>query len=360
MPRIIDVVEHPNVMDDELVWREPQGGSGDFRMGSQCIVRDGQAAVFVNRGQVLDALGPGAHTLSTANLPLLSSLVGLATGGRNPFPAEVYFVNMKDLPQVRWGTNPPITIFTTQGIGVMQLMSNGIIDIGVDDPVRFVKQYAIGKPIMRLDDIKDRIQTLLLGEMTQILSQQNINNEQEANAMLGNLEGASLAMLNEGFQALGMRIKAFEAKPFQRKQLTREEALFLVGDKEDLFRLEQLDVARTAAGNEGMGGSLASAGLGFGVGQNLGAQMNPQGQQMQQQQQMMMMQMMNQMMDKMNPGEQAAAAPAPAASSNPQTVAEVQALIDGLDAKLVAGEISEGIYNKLSAKWEARLNELNG
>ena len=362
MPRIIDVVEHPNVMDEELVWREPQGGAGDFRLGSQCIVREGQVAVFVNRGQVLDALGPGGHTLSTANLPLLSSLIGLATAGRNPFPAEVYFVNMKDLPQVRWGTNPPITIFTTQGIGVMQLMNNGVIDISIDDPVRFVKQYGVGKAITRLDDLKDRIQTLLLGELTQILSKQNINNEQEANAMLSELEGASLAMLNEGFQALGMRIKTFEAKPFQRKQLSREEALFLVGNKEDLFRLEQLDVARTAAANEGMGGGMASAGVGLGVGQNLGAAMNPQAQQMQQQQQMMMMQMMNQMMEKMNPGEQQApaqSAPA-AASSNPQTAAEVQALIDGLDAKLVAGEISETIYNKLSAKWEARLNELKG
>src|SRR5690606_25071688 len=138
-------------------------------------------------------------------------------------------------PQVRWGTNPPITIYTTQGIGVMQLMTNGVIDIGIEDPVRFVKQYAVGKPVMRLDDIKERIQTLLLGEITQILSQQSVQTEQDANAMLGELEGASLALLNTGFQALGMRIKAFEAKPFQRRQLSREEALNLVGNKEDFF-----------------------------------------------------------------------------------------------------------------------------
>ncbi len=64
MARIIDVVSHPNVMDDELVWREPQGGNGDFRMGSQVIVQESQAAVFVRQGQALDMLGPGSHTLS--------------------------------------------------------------------------------------------------------------------------------------------------------------------------------------------------------------------------------------------------------------------------------------------------------
>ena len=51
MPRIIDVVDHVNVMDDELVYREPQGGSGDFRFGSQVIVQESQAAVFVRQGR---------------------------------------------------------------------------------------------------------------------------------------------------------------------------------------------------------------------------------------------------------------------------------------------------------------------
>jgi membrane protease subunit (stomatin/prohibitin family) len=365
MTRIIDVVDHPNVMEDELTYREPQGGAGDFRMGSRVIVMESQAAVFVRSGEVLDALGPGAHTLSTANLPLLSRVVGMVTNGRNPFTVELYFVNLKDLPQVLWGTNPPITVFTQQGIGVMQLMTNGVVDIGIDDPVRFVKQYAVGRPILRLDDLKERIQTLLVGQLSEILSQQKIQNEQDANAMLTNLEGASLAMLNEGFQAIGMRIKAFEAKPFQRKQLTREEAIALVGSKEDFFRMEQLDVARAAASNPGMGGDLAGAGLGLGVGQSLGAALNPQQAQLQQQQQLMMMQMMQQMMQQMQGGQQPSTPQSPAAAQptvnmNPQTPQEIRALLDALDARLAAGELSETAYNRLVEKWEARLKELGG
>ena len=170
MPRIIDVVDHANVMDDELVYREPQGGSGDFRMGSQVIVQESQAAVFVRGGQVLDALGPGTHTLSTANLPLLSGLIGMATGGRTPFTADLYFVNLKDLPQVGWGTNPPIVLETPgKGVGVVLLITHGVVDIGIEDPIRFVKQYGVGKPITRLGDIRDRIQSMLLSDIATLI-----------------------------------------------------------------------------------------------------------------------------------------------------------------------------------------------
>ena len=110
MARIIDVIDHPNVMDDELTYREPQQGGGDWRLGSQVIVQESQVAVFMRQGEVLGTLTPGNHTLSTANLPLISSIVGMVTSGRNPFTADLYFINLKDLPQVGWGTNPPVTI----------------------------------------------------------------------------------------------------------------------------------------------------------------------------------------------------------------------------------------------------------
>jgi membrane protease subunit (stomatin/prohibitin family) len=110
--RIIDVVDHVNVMDDEFTYREPQRGSGDWRFGSQVIVGESQMAVFVRGGEALDGLQTGRHTLSVANLPILSGLIGLATSGRTPFTADLYFVNLKDMPQIGWGTNPPIPLET--------------------------------------------------------------------------------------------------------------------------------------------------------------------------------------------------------------------------------------------------------
>ncbi len=361
MPRIIDVIDHVNVMDDELAYREPQQGSGDWRMGSQVIVGESQAAVFVRSGEVLDVLKSGKHVLSTMNLPLLSGLIGLATSGRTPFTADLYFINLKDMPQVGWGTNPPIVLETPgRGLGVALLVTHGVIDIGVDDPVRFMKQYAVGKPITRLESIKDRIQAMLLGEISSLLLKSGAQSIPDANRILGELEGAALAVLNEQFQALGLRIKAFDAKPFTAKQVSEDELRDYVS-LEQWERVKRLSIAQTAAGNTGAGGALASAGVGLGVGQQVGAALNPEAaalqQQLQQQQMMMQQMMMQQMMQNQQPGAQQAAAPA-AAAQTPQTKEQIQAMIDSLDMKLASGEISEENYNRLVAKWQERLSQL--
>jgi membrane protease subunit (stomatin/prohibitin family) len=364
MVRILDVISHPNVMEDELVWREPQEGNGDFRMGSQLIVQEGQIAVFVRAGQALDALGPGRHTLSTANIPLLAGAINmLVTSGKTPFTAEVYFVNTKDLPQVTWGTNPPIYMETPgRSPGFMLLRTNGVVDIGVEDPMRFLKQYGIGRPSTRLGDLRDRIQTMLLGQLGNLISKQQIQNLQAANALLDSLQAGALTLLNEEFIAIGMRIKAFKSRPFDIKELTADDMVKYGGDVTTFERMKRLDIAQSAAENPGTGGALVGAGLGLGVGQSIGATMNPDAaalQQQLQQQQLMMQQMMMQMMqNQQNQGGQGGQAQA--APANPQTPAEIRALIDNLDMKLGAGEISEETYKRLVTKWEQRLKELGG
>ncbi len=363
MVRIIDVISHPNVMDDELVYREPQQGNGDWRMGSQVIVQESQAAVFVRQGEALDVLGPGSHTLSTANLPLLSSLIGMVTNGRNPFTADLYYVNLKDLPQVGWGTNPPVVMETPgRGVGVVLLITHGVIDIGIEEPQRFVKQYAIGKPILRLGDIKERIQTMLLSEIGTLLSKSGAQSVPDANRLLSDLEGAMLARLNEQFASIGMRIKAFEAKPFTAKDVSLDELRNYIS-LEAYERLRRLEVAQAAAQNPGLAGTAAGAGVGLGVGQAIGATINPEQaalQQQLQQQQLMMQQMMMQMMQQNQQQVAPPPAPAPSTASAPTTPEEVQAIIDGLDVRLANGEITEETYNRLVARWEEKLRQMRG
>jgi len=360
MARIIDVVNHVNVMDDELSYREPQEGGGDFRMGTVLTVQEHQAAVFVYRGKIADSLGPGQHMLSTANIPILSGLIGMVTNGRNPFTADIYFINMKPLHDVRWGTNPPIELNTTEGLGKMFLMGNGVAELQISDPAVFM-QYAVGKPAFRIDDFKSQIQAMMVGQLTSIMSRQNIQSPQSANSMLDNLEGAVLATLNEGFARFGMRVNSFEANPFQRKEISAAEAANLFGTWEQRMQMEQMNVARTAAGNEGLGGAMAGAGLGLGVGQNLANQMNPQMAQQQMMQQQLMMQQMQQMQDMMNKmnnqgGQQAASG----SQAMPQTPEEIQKFLDALDMRFMNGEISESTYNSLRERWTAKLNELKG
>lgn len=360
MPRIIDVVSHPNTMPDELTYREPQQGDGDFRMGSQVIVQESQVAVFARSGQMLDELEPGRHTLSTGNIPLLARAINLFTSGNTPFTADVYFVNKRDMPAITWGTNPPIVMYTpTVGVGFQMLMTNGVVDIGIEEAGRFLKSYGVGRPILRLAEIQDRIQTMLLSTLGVLLSKQKVDNIQSANAMLGDLEAGSLTLLNDQFVEIGMRIKAFRAKPFQARPATPEEVM-THGNMQTYQTIAGLDIAKTAAGNEGLGGAMAGAGVGFGVGQQIGNTLNPQGANLQNQQAQQNLEMQKMMMDmmknQMQGGQQAA--PAAATPAAPTTKAEIQAMLDGLDMKLASGEINQATYDKLSAKWEARLKDM--
>lgn len=372
--RIIDVIDHTNVMDDEFTYREPQRGSGDWRFGSQVIVGESQQAVFVRGGEALDALGTGRHTLSVANLPILSGLIGLATSGRTPFTADLYFINLKNMPQIQWGTNPPIPLETPgKGMGAVLLSTFGTMNISISDPMRFLKKFGIGKPITRVDDIKTSIQTKLLGELTVLLMGSGVQSVPQANGFLADLEGAALAKLNTEFDAeFGITIQSLDANPFRANPVPIDELMNYVS-LENYERIKRLQIAETAAGNEGLAGGLAGAGVGFGVGQTLGGAMVPgqmPGQndmqaQMMQQQQMMMQQMMQQMqqMNQQNMQNQQNQQPqqpaTPAASSTPTSRTEIESAIDQLDMRLMNGEISESIYNRLMEKWQSKLDELD-
>jgi membrane protease subunit (stomatin/prohibitin family) len=358
-------------MDDELAYREPQGGSGDFRMGSQLIVGESQAAVFVRKGEALDAFTAGRHVLSVANLPILSGLIGLATSGRTPFTADVYFINMKRMPQVGWGTVKPIYLNVETGLGILLLRTHGVMEIAIADPMLFLKHYAVGKPITRLKDIKERLQTILLGEINSLLLKSGVKNLVEANGVLEQIESAMLPRISEKFEAMGIQVVAFEANPFDTVNVPIEELRDLVPLEvwmNVLERQKRLDIGMAAAQNPGMGGALASAGVGLGVGQQMGSILgNPnqggdvsalQQQMLAQQQQMQQMMMMMMQNHQGGGGGGANAAQAPAAAPNPQTKEQVQALIDQLDMKLASGEITEAIYNKLVAKWQERLDSM--
>ena len=87
---------------DQIVWKHP---AEDFNTGSQLIVHESQEALFFKNGQALDLFGPGRYTLSTQNIPLLSKLINLPTGGESPFHCEVYFINKADILEVFWGVH---------------------------------------------------------------------------------------------------------------------------------------------------------------------------------------------------------------------------------------------------------------
>jgi membrane protease subunit (stomatin/prohibitin family) len=333
MARIFDLIEHPDVGREELAHREPQSGSGDFRLGSQVIVRENQAAVFVRDGNALDTFGPGMHTITTANVPLLVNLIGKAFSAETPFKAEVYFINLGDFPQVGWGTSQPLALETPgKGLGWLLLQGHGVMDVKISEPHRFAAQYAIGKSRVMLADIKDRLVTTVVGEIQDVIATNSPGDLMGLNRMLNEVEAVVLARLREKFEALGLTIKAFEMKPLSAATTTAEDLRNMgLLDVATYQALQAADALRDAAQNpSGMAGTGVGLGAGVGMGQALaGAFQQPQQE-----------------------------AKPDSAPRSPQTRDEVQALIDNLDMRLASGELSESAYEKLMAKWQKRLDEM--
>jgi len=133
----LQVVEWRDETGTEIVHRWPEFGSGEIRLGAQLVVRESQTAVFFRDGKALDVFGPGRHTLTTLNLPLLGQLVNLAFGGQTPFQTEIYFVNMRTHTQLRWGTVSPV-VFRDKELAMVRLRAHGLYTMRIQDPQLFV------------------------------------------------------------------------------------------------------------------------------------------------------------------------------------------------------------------------------
>ena len=77
---------------------------------TQVVVNESQEALLFKGGKLFDTFGPGTHTLSTQNIPILNKLINLPFGGKSPFSAEVWFVNRAVTLDVSWGTTDPIQV----------------------------------------------------------------------------------------------------------------------------------------------------------------------------------------------------------------------------------------------------------
>lgn len=150
-----------------LIWKwHPAGvqlGEGNrenaIRWGSSLRVKDGEVAVFVYRqknGTMQDFIeGPFDQILKTANLPVLASIVGLAYEGGTPFQAEVYFINLAKIIQVKFGV-PFFDVYDPRfaDFGV-PVAVRGTVSFSISDYREFIKLHRLNN--FSLDDFQKQI-----------------------------------------------------------------------------------------------------------------------------------------------------------------------------------------------------------
>jgi membrane protease subunit (stomatin/prohibitin family) len=271
---IIDVIQHPNPRSDEMVFRVPQAGAGEFTFGSQLIVREGQVAVFYRDGKALDVFGPGRYTLSTNNLPLLGGLVGLAFGGQSPFTAEVFFVTTREFPDMKWGTAQPVA-FRDSEFGIVRLRAFGTYAMRIAAPQLFVQQVVGSRPLYTIGMIEDYLRGVVVNEFNDLLGSVKIS-LLDLPGQSNELAAAMRNALVDDFQRVGLDLSSFQiiaiTPPEEvQRRIDERTGMTVVGDT---GRYLQYEAAKALAEGQGTPAlDAAQTGMELGAGLGLGQAM---------------------------------------------------------------------------------------
>ena len=307
---LLDVVSYQDPSGQEIVHCVPEGGSADIKWGAQLVVQETQSAVFFRDGRALDVFGAGRHTLTTQNLPILSGLLKLVSGGATPFQAQVYFVNQKVFQDLKWGTPQPIDL-TDPDLGWVSLRAFGSFSIRVNDPQLFINTLVGTQGFYDTDQLN----SFLKGSIRTHLNNLFGESFQSYAKIRANFEALAAAMklkVKDDFGKYGIELRDFFIQdisvPPEVQEAFKERArMGALGDMNKYTQYQAAQAMRDMAQNQGAGG----AGMGMGAGIGFGA-MIPQ----------MMQNANNAAQQQAAPAAPApTAAPAPAAPAAPAGVA---------------------------------------
>ena len=281
--QFIDIIEWLDDGQDTMVYRFERHNN-EIKNGAKLVVRPGQAAVLVNEGGtgVADVFEPGTHELTTANLPILSTLMGWKHGFESPFKAEVYFFKTTKITDLKWGTRAPITV-ECEGYGMFDLRANGSYVMQISDPQKFLKEKVGTDGNFEVDEISNDLREEILMNVSDRLGEMEL----DPGKLTGKIKDISeelQAPLQEYFSTLGLEITRFRVGSISMPDDVRKELMEMsrLGAKKlsgaDPAAMQNLTALRASramgdlANNPGAGG-VAGAGMGMGMGMAMGSQM---------------------------------------------------------------------------------------
>jgi membrane protease subunit (stomatin/prohibitin family) len=273
---VIDLIQHPNEYSDEIVHRVPENGSGEFRLGSQLVVRESQRAVFFRDGKALDVFGPGRHTISTNNIPFLTGLIGTLTGGTSMFTAEVYFVSMREFTDMKWGTAQPVA-YRDADLGMVRLRAFGTYSMRVDDPQLFVNQIVGSRGAYATGQIDDFLKSIIINEFNDLIGDTKTP-LLDLGGLTNELAQSMQAALADDFKRLGLQLTSFQVGAITppeevQKAIDQRSSMGAIGDMGAFTQYQAAQALRDAANNPGGAGDTAATGVGLGAGVALGQTM---------------------------------------------------------------------------------------
>ena len=283
---LIEIIDWTDDSRDTLSYRWPDEDK-EIKNGAQLIVRESQVVQFVYLGQFGDTFGPGKHTLTTENIPILTTLKGWKYGFQSPFKADVYYVNTRLFTGNKWGTSNPV-MMRDNDFGVVRARAFGTFDFRIMDPRLFLREVAGSDHHFRLDEFADTMRSRIVSLFSEALAQAKIPVLDVA-TRYSEVGQALLPLINPVITAkYGLEMTSFvlenvSVPPEVEQAIDKRSSMAAVGNLNDYVKFQMAQGMAQPGSGGGAGGFASEMAVGMAMAQQmmqqqggiLGAQATP-------------------------------------------------------------------------------------
>jgi membrane protease subunit (stomatin/prohibitin family) len=262
----LEAIEWFDETGKELVHRIPETGSGEIKFGAQLTVRESQSGVLFYKGKAVEAFGAGRHTLKTGNIPILTKIISVPWGMTSPLRAEVYMVNMKIFPNLKWGTMDPVA-FKDSDLGLVRLRAYGIFNIRVVQPLLFINSLVGTMGVYSTEEIEEYLKGVIVSRFNDHLGE-NLDTLVNLAGRYDELSKGLKVRLQEDFKHLGLGlselyITSITPPPDVQQAIDDKSRINVIQDLDKLVKLKAAMAMEKAAESSGNAGAGLGMGLGF-------------------------------------------------------------------------------------------------
>ena len=271
--QLLKVIEWEDNSKDTLVYRYPLTDRDEIMNSSTLVVRPSQVALFIHKGEIADIFAPGTYKLATENIPLITKLLSLPTGGNSPIKAEIYYVSTKLFAANKWGTQNPV-MMRDADFGNIRLRGFGVYSFKVDDAKLFMKEMFGTNQIYKLADAAEYLKPLVVEGVTDAIAESKISaldlaaNYREFGEKIVECAGPQFEKI--GLKIVNCVIENLSLPEEVEKALDERTKLGVLEDKMGTYTQMKAANAMQDAAKNPSGGNMAGLGIGLGAGSAIG------------------------------------------------------------------------------------------
>lgn len=287
---VINLVEWKPQGDEVIyAWRYPATNLSTY---TQLLVQESQEAVLFSKGKIIGKFGPGKHTLNTENLPILRSLYGIPFGGKNPFTAEVWFVNKVKTFNIEW-TIDSMAIHDIDYNTQLPLTAGGQYGLHLVDAERFLVSIVGTKDQFTEQDMTAQFTGEFMVKTKSTIVQYMAANHigyKQVSAYLDTLSEYLRGTMAPFWKGMGIDLTKFYVSTIDidtstpegrrvKEAIAQQSSMSITGhtwQQEQLFNTANNAMGGMANGQGGLLGGLMAIGMMNGMGAGGGMSMSPQ------------------------------------------------------------------------------------